>query len=406
MPSMKLMPDRRIVPALMFHSVGLHDHDWPWPELAEPPASFERKMALFKRKGFSTVFWRDLQAYMDGRRSLPPRSILLTFDDGYLDNWVFAYPILKRIGFKATIFVNPDFVDPAPEPRPTLEDVWNGRCRLQDLQVAGFLSWAEMREMEASGLVDIQSHALTHTWYFAGPRIVDFHAPETARRHPWLSWNARPERKPYYLSEDQSSFVPWGYPVLEHEKSLTVRRFLPDETAMDLFPAYVRERGGEAFLRHPEWRRELFGYARTKLAGKGMPGEYETEEARRERIRHELVASKQALETHLGKQVDYICWPGGGNDPLVRALAAEVGYKAWTYGSREALDARNLPGSASHAIKRIGTSNRIELAGRLVGTGGAYYQLMRVLAHQRSAWWSALLRLYKALAATRLVGAS
>ena len=65
---------------------------------------------------------------------------------------------------KGTIFVNPDFVDPGDEVRPNLDDVAAGRCRREDLLVPGFLNWAEMREMERSGVIDIPSHAITPTW--------------------------------------------------------------------------------------------------------------------------------------------------------------------------------------------------------------------------------------------------
>jgi hypothetical protein len=400
----KLTPDQRIVPALMFHTVGLQEHRWLWPELAEPLESFERKIQLLERKGFYSICWDELYGYMAGETRLPPNSILLTFDDGYLDNWVFVYPILKRYGFKATIFVNPDFVDPASSPRATLEDVWAGRCTQDELRVDGFLSWEEMRRMEASGLVDIQSHALTHTWYFSGPRILDFHAPAELSPYPWLFWNARPDRKPFYLAEDQRGFLPWGYPVLEHEKSLLARRFVPDEGAMSMFVDYVREHGGPALFERTNWREELLRYAGAQFTGGHVPGAYESESDRRERIRHELAESKRLIETHLNKSVEYICWPGGGNDPEVQAMAREVGYKSWTLGSRDASSKRNVPGAAPVSIKRMGTTNRIEIGGRCVGSGGAAYQLMRIAAHQRSSAYALLVRAYKMLAMTRLVG--
>jgi peptidoglycan/xylan/chitin deacetylase (PgdA/CDA1 family) len=342
----------------MFHSVGLENHPWVWSYISEPEKSFEAKIAKLKRSGFTSIFWKDVYEYMAGRRKLPDNSILLTFDDGYLDNWVYVYPILKKYGMKGTIFVSPDFIDPTNEVRPNIEDVKIGRCSSDDLAVPGFLSWPEMREMESAGLVDIQSHAMTHTWYFSGANIVDFHRNYKTPPYPWLFWNARPDRKPFYLVEDQQEFVPWGYPILSHQKSLEVRRFFPDDAAVSEIITYIRNQGGLDFFERNGWREELLGRVIRRFKHGQLPGHYETEEERRSRIRDELVRSKSLIETNLDKQVDFICWPGGANDETVREVAREVGYKSWTLSSSSQLEKRNAPGADPSSIKRIGTSNR------------------------------------------------
>ena len=163
-----------IVPVIMFHSVGLSGSDWVFSHISEPLKNFEAKLDALARKGCHTIHWSDLFSHMSGTAKLPHRTIMLTFDDGYLDNWVYVFPLIKRYGIKVTIFVSPEFVDPNENPRPTLEDVWSGRIKQSELQTRGFLCWEEMRAMSKSGLVDIQSHAFTHTWYFAGPKVMIF----------------------------------------------------------------------------------------------------------------------------------------------------------------------------------------------------------------------------------------
>ena len=79
---------------------------------------------------------------------------MLTFDDGYLDNWAIVWPLLKRYGTKATIFVSSDFIEPDGPARPTLEDVWSGKIESAALGIAGFLRPSEMRAMVDSGLVE------------------------------------------------------------------------------------------------------------------------------------------------------------------------------------------------------------------------------------------------------------
>jgi len=382
----------------MFHSVGLENHPWTWNYISEPLATFEAKIALLKKKGFTGVFWNELYEHMAGQHTLPDNSILLTFDDGYLDNWAHVYPILRKYGMKGTIFVSPDFVDPSDEVRPNLDDVAEGRCRANDITVAGFLNWAEMREMEKSGLIDIQSHAMSHTWFFSGPKIVGFHEPQEVTPYPWLFWNERPVRKPFYLNEDQQQFLPWGYPILEHQKSLTTKRFFPDEGAVDEITSFVAAHGGREFFAGPDWRSVLERQVATISLHGNLPGRYESDEARAARITDELKRSKELLEKNLEKAVDFICWPGGANDETVQKTARSLGYRSWTLSSSNQLEKRNHPGVNPISIKRIGTSNGIVVKGRRCGTAGPFFQVWGVLEHQGSILYWALIKAYKLIA--------
>lgn len=401
---MGLFRDPRIVPALMFHTVGLERHPWVWSEISESVESFESKISLLAAKKFCTISWSDLYSYMGGTKDVPLDSILLTFDDGYLDNWVFIYPLLKKYGMQATIFVNPDFVQPGDQARPNLDDVWSGRCRREDLTIAGFLNWAELESMQRSGVIDIQSHARTHTWYFSGPEIVDFYVPRPIEPYPWLLWNARPDRKPFYLSENQQDFVPWGTPVFEHEKSLIVRRFYPDEQLVRRVTDHVADHGGKEFFNQSDWESRLRALAASTTEGRSFPGRYETDPEYEARVHDELAGSKAMLEEKLGKSVDFVCWPGGGNNDTVRRIAKEVGYKAWTLSSRDQGEKRNIAGTDPRTIKRIATSNSIHVKGRGCGVGGAKFQLLRIFAHQKSWMHNILLKGYKfaALSGTAL----
>ena len=390
--------DTSIVPALMFHSVGLEDHPWVWSGISEPVTSFAAKISAFEKKGFTGVFWSELYDYMAGGRPLSDNSILLTLDDGYLDNWVYVYPILKKYGMKGTIFVSPDFVDPEAELRFNLDDVEAGRCQVDQLAVAGFLSWAEMREMRKSGLIDIQSHAMTHTWYFSGPTVVDFHRHHDIAPYPWLFWNARPDRKPFYLIENQKDFLPVGYPILESEKSLIARRYFPDDGAVDEVLQFVESRGSAEFFFGSDWRTDMGIFLERKFGKSELPGRYESGEEREARLVGELRESKTLIEENLQKRVEYMSWPGGGNDEIVQHLAKDLGYKSWTLSSRCLPEKRNRPGADPISIKRMGTTNRITVRNKDCGMGGPGYQLWRILAHQGSRLYASAVYLRKLLA--------
>jgi peptidoglycan/xylan/chitin deacetylase (PgdA/CDA1 family) len=337
------------VPVLMYHSIAPEITDWAFSYLSTAPEIFEDQIATLQRSGFNTVSLPELYEYVAGRRRLPPKALVITFDDGYLDNWVFAFPILKKYGFKATVFISTDFVDPAEGERPTLDDVWHGASENEDLFWKGFLREGEMRRMLASDLIDIQGHCKTHTWYFVSDRIEDFHHPGDA--YPWLAWNERPDRKYLYLEEDQSQFVPFGSPVYEHGKALVSRRYFPDPGVGKSLADHVDHHGGVDFFNRPEWRDELVRLSR-EVASAGLSDRLENERERSTRLKEEILLSKQELERMLGRQVDFLCWPGGGYDDAAVALAREAGFKAWTLGSRDTGPKRNRPGEDPMWIRR------------------------------------------------------
>ena len=314
-----------------YHSIADANDGWLFRHLSCPVSTFEEHLKALRWADFHTIPLQMLYEYMAKGKEIHPRSVVLTFDDGYLDNWVYAYPLLKKYGLHGTIFVNPEFVSPSAFLRPNLEDAWMGRISAKELPTSGFLSWAEMRVMENSGNIDIQSHGLTHTWYFSSAEIMDFHHPDDT--YPWLAWNAQPERKYLWMTEDQRSFVPWGTPVYRHEKSLAARRYFPDQGLDAALADYVRDRGNEAFFQNADWRHQLEQAATDYRRTQGDRGRFESDVEYETRLRYELAASKQMIEKQLDKKVTFLCWPGGGYNETSVKISKEVGYLASVHSS-------------------------------------------------------------------------
>lgn len=312
---------------IMFHSVGLEKSDWLANFLSVPVTHTESFLKFIANNKYQPLFldkWYELEDHSQYQNK---QHVALTFDDGYLDNWVYLFPLLEKYGIKATIFINPEFVDPSVSLRPNLKDAWQGRVKVDDLNAKGFLNWPEISQMHESGLVDIQSHSMSHNWYFTSERIIDFYSPQKNNLY-WLAWLAKPERKPFWINEDQSSFVQTGTPVFENGRSLGSRRYFPDK---ELIKYSI-----ELFQKNPGISKEdASSKCITFMTEKSAKGRMETDQEMMDRYRYELKESKKILENKLKKKVDFLCWPGGAYNDLSIALSREAGYRASTLASRE-----------------------------------------------------------------------
>ena len=144
---------------LMYHMVSDHlpkhqrfDAEKVKNRLRVEPAMFERQVRWLQRHGWQFLTLTELVALP----SPPRKTVVLTFDDGYRDNYLQAFPILKRYAIKATLFpvVNRFDGDWSINMR-------NDR-RSAELNAQPMLSHEEVREMLDSGLVEIGSHTLNH----------------------------------------------------------------------------------------------------------------------------------------------------------------------------------------------------------------------------------------------------
>jgi len=341
----------KAIPVLMYHSVGIPNPNWIWKFLTIPYEIFEDHLGILKKKSFNTIDLMQLYNYVAEGKPIPPNSIVLTFDDGYLDNWVYAYPLLKKYGFKGTIFVNPEFVDPTEEYRPNLEDVWVGKVKEENLTPHGFLSWRELREMEKDGVMDVQSHGMTHTWYFAGPEIVDFRYP--CDPYVWVSWNKDISRKHKYLTENQEDLIEFGVPVYQHEKSLVARRYYPDNPLDESLVQYVKSNGGKNYFQNKLWREKLFRIVEDYKSTNILRDGYESEGDKFKRFEWELKESKSILEKELKKEIQFFCWPGGGYNDLSLYLSKKY-YIATTLSYKDSSIKKNIYGEDPSRIRRIG----------------------------------------------------
>jgi peptidoglycan/xylan/chitin deacetylase (PgdA/CDA1 family) len=352
------------VPVIMYHTVGVVDPGWRWQFLTLPWQIFEDQLRFLQAHGYTAIRLEQLYAYQKGEGDIPARPVIFTFDDGYLDNWVYAFPLLKKYGFCGTVFVNPEFVDPATVCRPNLEDLWAGRCREPDLPGMGFLSWAELRAM--AGVIETQSHAMTHTWYPSGPDIVDFRHP--GDEHVWMDWNSHPARKWEYLQDSWQLPPCFGEPVYQHQKSLQGKRFFPDQSLGAHLKAFVAAAGSEFFQRN-DWREVLQGRADAYRSANALDERLESDAEFLERLDWELGESRRIICEKLGDRAPFLCWPGGGYGSAALGAARRY-YLASTLASSDRQEG-GCDAEGHLRIRRFGVPY-VEKSGAIAYQGGRY----------------------------------
>ena len=135
----------------MYHKIGDHPRKSRLKSLWVTADDFRRQLKYLKARGYTAIGFSDLFAADEGGRPLPAKPVLITFDDGYANNFEIAFPILNEIGMKGNIFLSYEMMgrhnawhDPASEP-------W-----------IRMLTWDEIRRMQDSRMMEFGSHTMRH----------------------------------------------------------------------------------------------------------------------------------------------------------------------------------------------------------------------------------------------------
>jgi len=317
------------IPVFYYHSVAPRaDRRWRRFYLTFPLAYFEDLIRYLTGQGFTFLTLDEYFAERQKADTEKRRLICLTFDDGYLDNYIFVYPVLKKFGAKATIFVSPDFVQDGTQPRPTLFDVWDGKWKIADLESLGFASWAELRVMQDSGVIDIQPHTMTHTKYFVSGKLCGFHHRGGDPLYP-IS-NRFPFRKPYYITDPEFfSLIPYGTPFFEEKSAIIARKVSISED--------FQNECCEA-LKSQDWSRYSFqgcfekveSLYRDYISRDRLIDHVESDLEYEKRVRAELRDSRRIISENMGKSANHCCWPHGKYSENTHRWAIEEGYRSTT----------------------------------------------------------------------------
>ena len=129
-----MQPEPQGVPILEYHMTNTTSKE----VYNVPPDELEEQLSYLEQQGYTTISVLDFLRARKGKQELPAKSIILTFDDGYADNYTVLLPMLEKHGMKATVFM-----------------VTN------DIGLEGYLSWDQLRDMQNRG-IEIGSHTANH----------------------------------------------------------------------------------------------------------------------------------------------------------------------------------------------------------------------------------------------------
>ena len=261
---------------------------------------FVRALKLIKSR-FKVV---PLGALFEERDTKPRAAI--TFDDGYADNFVYAYPVLKRLGIPAHLFITADRIA-SGDVRKSLSDYWEGRVSFGELHKplsmfeshtaylkgdrGDYLTWEELSLM--GDVFTFGSHGLRHLREPVSPEIVDFYDGSN------FHWE--------YLLFGEPEV---GTPRFKTRSSLSSPLFKVNREVVDFCLSFPK--GGN-------WKEELRRELYRQFKSLGNP---ETEEEEKKRIEEELLESKRLIEERLGVEVTTFSWPFGHFSELSEKVAS------------------------------------------------------------------------------------
>ena len=135
--------DKIELPIIMYHHISKKSS--ALGAYVITPDQFESDLKFIKNKGYETITSQNLVDYFNGKFELPKKPIMITFDDGYLSFYEYAYPLLQKYNMKSVLSVIGKYSDLYSE------------CNDRNVNYA-HVTWDDIKEMSKSGLVEMANH--------------------------------------------------------------------------------------------------------------------------------------------------------------------------------------------------------------------------------------------------------
>ena len=276
--------------------------------------------------------------------TLPKNSILITFDDGYKNNYTLAFPILKKYNMKATIFLNTKFI---------------GKDEF-------YLNWDEIKEMYESGLVDFQLHTHSHQLTIKDISVLDFYDEESSPYFKRESYNLFFEGN-YDEKKDKEKL--YGLPVFKLRSKISIAGYKPKK---DFLKKYQNIKQLQKFNKNEkkDFLNKLFKEKQNEFFDKV------SEEQFRKTVEFEILENKKIIEKNLGKTPDCLAYPWGhrynGNREDIRKLGVDI-----FITTRKGVNSLKLNKNWIYRVSGDDFENFDEFKQELTDGSGPYYRKLR-----------------------------
>ena len=308
------------LPVLMYHSISNAKH-----YLCVSPERFEEHCRALAEAGWRGISLAEAEAYFLKKKKLPAKTCLLTFDDGYFDNYTHAEPLLRRYGHHGVIFPVVNMLENSKTLRPNIETANTdpGKAtqlakllqRRQEMRMGRkvakitFCSWLELSHMGKEGNMDAAPHSLGHDRVVVNLDIKHLYKPKAGN-----GFFAVP---PYE--------VPYGFPIFQLGHALEDRAYKLSPKIFDLVRGMVPQQMDEAvaYLNNPANCEAVIRAvnALPSLAIRESEGEY------RQRIANDFTRCRELFMEKLGITPVSFCWPWGGYNKTALEEARKAGFR-------------------------------------------------------------------------------
>ena len=278
--------------------------------------------------------------------TLPQNSILITFDDGYKNNYTLAFPILKKYNMKATIFLNTKFIG---------ED-------------EDYLNWDEIREMYKSGLIDFQLHTHSHQLTIKDIEVLAFYSNESS---------------PYFKRESHSLFFEGNYdekkdmeklnglPVFKLRSKISIPGYRPKKDFVQKYRNIAQlQENNKSEKEKKEFLNKLFKEKQNEFFDKISEEEF------RKNVEFEILENKRIIQEKLGKTPDCLAYPWGhrykGNREDIRKLGVDV-----FITTRKGVNSLKLNKNLIYRVSGDDFESLDEFKRELTDGSGVYYRKLR-----------------------------
>ncbi|HSZ71083.1 MAG TPA: polysaccharide deacetylase family protein [Cytophagaceae bacterium] len=289
-------------PVLLYHQVN--------PLINVTPELFEEHLKYIAAR-YQTLTYT--QAYEQVRQygKLSENCLLITFDDGYYDNYKIVFPLLKKYNLQATFFINTLFIKQEARKENTpfvIGEQANIDALLRYYAIGEgssdqYMTTLEIQEMQASGLCDFQAHTHTHAPVFVSNELSGFRSSDHSNSSPVHLYQGKVEE---------------GYPVFKSRSTMVVPGFKLDLAKAKSFAAEWRTK----------WKtlskEEALKAGKAYLKKNPVLTPYSQEEAET-RVIKEIVINKEQLERITGKEVKFFAWTWGHRSAWGRDIMRKQG---------------------------------------------------------------------------------